>query len=96
MDLEQLQRQSGKTPSVASASIGRNARASNPAHPDLSCAIAGNEGERNRNSSTSGEVRSRMDSGDSCTFRYSSSPRVREGDRVRLIDGGRSLALLRN
>ena len=59
-------------------------------------AIVGNEVERNRNSSTSWEVRIRMDSGDSRTFHYSSRPQVREGDRVRLIDGGRSLALQRN
>jgi outer membrane lipoprotein SlyB len=59
-------------------------------------AVVGNEVERNRNSTTSWEVGVRMDSGNWRTLRYSSPPRVREGDRVRLVNGGRSLALIRN
>ena len=59
-------------------------------------AVVGNQVERNRNSSTSWEVRIRMDSGNVRTFHYSSPPSVREGDRVRLVDGGRSLARIRN
>ena len=59
-------------------------------------AIAGNEIERNRNSTTYWEVRIAMDSGHSRTFQYSSPPEVREGDRVRLVDDGRRLRLLNN
>ncbi len=59
-------------------------------------AVVGNEVERNRNSSTSWEVRIAMDSGDWRTLRYSSPPAVRDGDRVRLVDNGRSLKLIRN
>ena len=59
-------------------------------------AVVGNEVERNRNTKTSWEVRIAMDSGDWRTLRYSAQPVVREGDRVRLVDNGRSLALVRN
>lgn len=59
-------------------------------------AVVGNEVERNRNTKTSWEVRIRMDSGNVRTFHYSSQPWAREGDRVQLVDGGRSLARIRN
>lgn len=59
-------------------------------------AIVGNQVERNRNASTSWEVRIRMDAGQSRTFQYSARPDVREGDRVRLVDGGRRLARIRD
>jgi hypothetical protein len=35
-----------------------------------------------------------MDGGQQRTFVYSSQPTVREGDRVKLVDGGRRLALV--
>lgn len=59
-------------------------------------AVVGNQVERNRNSTRSWDVRVRMDSGNSRTLHYSSQPQVREGDRVKLIDGGRSLKRLKN
>ena len=59
-------------------------------------AVVGNEVERNRNSKTYWEVRIAMDSGNSRTFQYSQAPVVREGDRVRLVDGGHRLELIRN
>lgn len=58
-------------------------------------AIVGNEVERNRNSKSYWEVRVAMDSGNSRTLQYSSQPYAREGDRVRLINGGRSLEVIR-
>jgi hypothetical protein len=37
-----------------------------------------------------------MDSGATRSFNYSAEPSVREGDRVKLVDGGRRLALVAN
>jgi outer membrane lipoprotein SlyB len=59
-------------------------------------AVVGNEVEKNRNTKTYWEVSLRMDSGNFRTFTYSSPPAVREGDHVKLVDGGRRLALLAN
>jgi outer membrane lipoprotein SlyB len=59
-------------------------------------AVVGNEVEKNRNTSTHWEVSLTMDSGQPRTFTYSSQPSVRPGDHVKLIDGGRRLALLAN
>jgi hypothetical protein len=36
-----------------------------------------------------------MDTGNTRTFQYSSQPYAREGDRVRLVNGGRSLEVLK-
>ena len=35
-----------------------------------------------------------MDSGNTRTFTYSTKPSVHEGERVKLIDGGKRLALV--
>lgn len=59
-------------------------------------AYAGNQVEKNHNRRTLWEVAIRMDSGKTRTFTYSSQPSVREGDRVKLVDGGRRLALVAN
>src|SRR5574340_534161 len=59
-------------------------------------AYAGNEVEKNRKRKTVWEVAIRMDSGKTRTFTYSSQPAVREGDRIKLVDGGRRLALIAN
>jgi outer membrane lipoprotein SlyB len=59
-------------------------------------AVVGNEVEKNRNTSTYWEVSLVMDSGKPRTFTYSSPPSVRAGDHVKLVDGGRRLALLAN
>ena len=59
-------------------------------------AYAGNEIEKNRNTKGSWSVGIRMDNGQSRTFTYSSQPTVRDGDRVKLVDGGKRLALLAN
>jgi len=37
-----------------------------------------------------------MDNGQNRTFTYSSQPAVHQGERVRLVDGGRRLALVSN
>lgn len=57
-------------------------------------AVVGNEVEKNRNTTSSWEVALRMDGGNYRTFTYTSQPTVREGERVKLVDGGRRLALL--
>jgi outer membrane lipoprotein SlyB len=57
-------------------------------------AYAGNEIEKNRKKKVQWTVTLRMDDGRSRTFTYSTQPTVREGDRVKLVDGGRRLALL--
>lgn len=57
-------------------------------------AYAGNQVEKNAKKTTSWSVAIRMDSGQTRTFSYSSKPAVREGERVKLVDGGRRLALV--
>jgi len=57
-------------------------------------AYVGNKVEQNRNTKSQWSVGIRMDSGQQRTFVYSSQPTVREGDRVKLVDGGRRLALV--
>jgi hypothetical protein len=37
-----------------------------------------------------------MDGGTTRTFTYSNQPTVKEGERVKLVDGGKRLALLTN
>jgi outer membrane lipoprotein SlyB len=59
-------------------------------------AYVGNEVEKNRRTSSQWEVTLKLDSGTTRTFVYSSKPAVNEGDRVKLVDGGRRLALLAN
>src|SRR5205807_10642807 len=55
-------------------------------------AYAGNEVEKNAKKSSYWSVAIRMDNGYTRNFTYSNQPPVHEGERVRLIDGGRRLA----
>ena len=57
-------------------------------------AMAGNQVEKNTKTRTSWSVAIRMDNGALRTFSYSSQPAVVAGDRVKLVDGGKRLALL--
>jgi outer membrane lipoprotein SlyB len=57
-------------------------------------AYAGHQIEKNVKSQTKWEVRLRMDDGRYRTFTYSNAPSVHEGERVKLVDGGRRLALV--
>lgn len=59
-------------------------------------AYVGNKVEQNKNTKTQWSVGIKMDSGQQRTFVYSNQPTVREGDRVKLVDGGRRLALVAN
>jgi outer membrane lipoprotein SlyB len=55
-------------------------------------AYAGNEVEKNAKKSSYWSVAIRMDNGSTRNFTYSNQPPVHEGERVRLIVGGRRLA----
>ena len=57
-------------------------------------AYAGNEIEKNRKKRSYWSVAVRMDTGKVRTFTYASRPAVREGERVKLVDGGKRLALV--
>jgi len=57
-------------------------------------AYAGHQIEKNRNKKTYWAVAIRMDNGATRNFTYSAQPSVHEGERVKLVDGGRRLALL--
>ena len=57
-------------------------------------AAAGNQVEKNTKTKTSWSVAIRMDNGALRTFSYSSQPAVVAGDRVKLVDGGKRLALV--
>jgi outer membrane lipoprotein SlyB len=59
-------------------------------------AYVGNEVEKNRKTTAYWEVRIKMDGGAQRTFTYNAQPTVHEGERVKLVDGGRRLALLAN
>lgn len=59
-------------------------------------AVAGNQIEKSHNTKTSWTVSIRMDAGNMRTFTYSNQPGVREGDRVKLVNGGKQLALMAN
>ena len=59
-------------------------------------AVAGNQIEKNTKTKTSWSVAIRMDSGALRTFNYSSQPAVVAGERVKLVDGGKRLALVAN
>ena len=59
-------------------------------------AYVGNKVEQNRNTKTRWEVTLKMDNGNTRTFHYSNPPTVHEGERVKLVDGGKRLALLAN
>jgi outer membrane lipoprotein SlyB len=57
-------------------------------------AYAGNQIEKNAKKTSYWSVAIRLDSGQTRTFQYSQQPAVREGERVRLIEDGRRLALV--
>ena len=57
-------------------------------------AVAGNQIEKNTKTKTMWSVAIRMDNGAVRTFNYSNQPAVAAGDRVKLIDGGKRLALV--
>ena len=57
-------------------------------------AYVGNEIEKNKNKKSYWTVAIKMDNGQSRTFTYSNQPTVHEGERVKLVDGGRRLALV--
>jgi len=59
-------------------------------------AVAGNQIEKNSKTKSSWSVAIRMDNGALRTFTYSSQPAVVAGDRVKLVDGGKRLALVAN
>jgi outer membrane lipoprotein SlyB len=59
-------------------------------------AYVGNTVEKNKNAKSYWLVTLRMDAGNTRTFHYSNQPSVHEGERVKLIDGGKRLALLAN
>ena len=59
-------------------------------------AYAGHQIEKNKNRKSTWTVAVRMDDGRTRSLTYSAKPTVREGERVRVLDGGRRLALLGN
>ena len=59
-------------------------------------AYAGNQVEKNHKRKSYWSVAVRMDGGNTRSFTYGSKPTVHEGERVKLVDGGRRLALLAN
>jgi len=59
-------------------------------------AYVGNTVEKNKNAKSYWLVTIKMDGGNTRTFHYSSQPVVQEGERVKLVDGGKRLALLAN
>ena len=58
-------------------------------------AYAGHEIEKNRNRRSYWAVSVRMDSGKTRTLTFGSPPAVREGERVKLVNGGRRLVPVR-
>ena len=59
-------------------------------------AYAGHQIEKNRNKKTYWAVTVRMDNGTMRNLTYSERPPANEGERVKLLDGGRRMALLAN
>ena len=59
-------------------------------------AYVGNTVEKNKNTKTYWLVTIKMDGGNTRSFHYSNQPSVQEGERVKLVDGGKRLALLTN
>ena len=57
-------------------------------------AYVGNEVEKKKNTKGQWNVVIKMDSGQQRTFVYTNQPTVHDGERVKLIDGGRRLALV--
>src|SRR5512147_796196 len=59
-------------------------------------AYVGNEIEKKKNTTGYWSVSIKMDAGNVRTFTYSSQPTVHANDRVKLVDGGKRLALITN
>ena len=59
-------------------------------------AYAGHQIEKNKKSSNEHQVVVKLENGNTRTFTYGSKPAVHEGERVKLIDGGKRLALVAN
>lgn len=59
-------------------------------------AYAGNQVEKNVKSKKYWAVAIRMDNGTTRNFTYTNQPSVHEGERVKLVDGGKRLALVAN
>jgi outer membrane lipoprotein SlyB len=59
-------------------------------------AYAGNQVEKNVKKKTYWTVAIRMDNGGTRNFTYTNKPAVHEGERVKLVDGGKRLALVAN
>jgi len=59
-------------------------------------AYVGNKVEANKNSKSYWTVTIKMDGGVTRTFTYTNQPTVKEGERVKLVEGGKRLALLAN
>jgi outer membrane lipoprotein SlyB len=57
-------------------------------------AYVGNEVEKNKRTEAYWLVTLKMDGGETRSFHYTNQPTVREGERVKLVDGGRRLALI--
>ena len=57
-------------------------------------AYVGNTVEQKRNTTGKWNVSIKMDGGQQRTFVYTNQPTVQKGDRVKLLDGGRRLALV--
>jgi outer membrane lipoprotein SlyB len=57
-------------------------------------AYVGNTVEKKKNTKGYWQVAIRMDGGTTRTFRYTNQPSVHEGERVKLVDGGKRLALI--
>jgi outer membrane lipoprotein SlyB len=59
-------------------------------------AYVGNTVEKNKNAKVYWLVTLKMDGGTTRSFRYTNRPTVQEGERVKLVDGGKRLALIAN
>ena len=59
-------------------------------------AYVGNTVEKNKNAKTYWLVSIKMDNGTTRSFHYTNQPAVHEGERVKLVEGGRRLALVAN
>ena len=59
-------------------------------------AYVGNTVEKNKNANVYWLVTLKMDGGTTRSFRYTNQPTVHEGERVKLVDGGKRLALIAN
>ena len=59
-------------------------------------AYAGHKVEENKKTKSYWSVTIKMDGGNVRTFTYTNQPTVKEGEHVKLVDGGKRLALLAN